>query len=129
MEPSLITHVLETTIANPISDRIIRSRDERSRSSHYGSSRFRSGPYDHNHELRWCQKHRNDKPRKLERNDATMETGSRCIVPYEQVPEFDEHHHSGRQASNWIEELACKWFVKERNWLKRLLLQHEYHLH
>ncbi|RIA04414.1 hypothetical protein BRARA_K01275 [Brassica rapa] len=70
----------ESNYGNSHSDRIIRRRDDHSRSNRYGGSRVGTGPYDRTPALTWRQK----SLREQTGNRGEQATHSRESIPYEQ---------------------------------------------
>ncbi|XP_048613314.1 uncharacterized protein LOC125587177 [Brassica napus] len=69
----------ESNYRSSHSDRIIRRRDDHSRSNRYGGSRVGTGPYDRKPALTWRQKPLGEQIG----NRVELATNSRDIVPYE----------------------------------------------
>ncbi|KAG5384523.1 hypothetical protein IGI04_035993, partial [Brassica rapa subsp. trilocularis] len=70
----------ESNYGNSHSDRIIRRRDDHSRSNRYGGSRVGTGPYDRSPALTWRQKSLGEQTG----NRGEQATHSRESIPYEQ---------------------------------------------
>lgn len=67
-------------------DRIIRRRDDSSRSNRYGGARSGTRPYDRRSEHTWRAKTKRYEGDDIKRADGDVGTISRVIVPYEQGP-------------------------------------------